>query len=677
MSATITKDIGLDKKELDDLCVNTIRFLAVDAVEKAQSGHPGMPMEAAVMGYILFTRLLRHNPKNPEWPNRDRFVLSAGHGSMLLYALLHLAGYGISLEELKNFRQWGSKTPGHPEYGETPGVETTTGPLGQGFGSGVGMALAQRYQAHRFNRPGHEIIDHKIYVFCSDGDMMEGVSSEAASIAGHQKLSSLIYVYLDNKISIDGSTSLAMSEDVKKRFEAYGWFVQNIDGNDAEGFEKAVLEAQKQKEKPSLIIARTHIGYGSPNKQDTAEAHGAPLGAEEAKLAKKNLEWPLEPTFYVPEEVYEKFGQAIPRGEALEAEWKKMYNAWSKEYPDLAIEWERRSDLPEGWDSSMPLFDSKEGNLPTRQASGKVLNTLADRIPALIGGSADLMDSTNVRIKSSKDALPENPGGRNIHFGVREHAMGTILNGMALYGGLVPFGSTFLIFSDYMRPAIRLAAIMKAKAIYAFTHDSIGLGEDGPTHQSIDQLASLRAIPNLTVIRPADANETSVAWHVAMQIRNGPVALILTRQKVPILDRGKLASAEGLRKGAYILSEAPNGRPDIILISTGSEVFRALQAQEKLKQLGVNARVVSMPSWELFESQPKEYKDYVLPKEVKKRISIEAASVFGWERYVGSEGVMIGMRRFGASAPGEVLMQKFGFTAENIVEKSLELLGRA
>ncbi len=667
----------MDKKELDNLCINTIRFLAVDAVEKAQSGHPGMPMEAATMGYILFTRILRHNPKNPEWPNRDRFVLSAGHGSMLLYALLHLTGYDLSLEDLKNFRQWGSKTPGHPEYGETPGVETTTGPLGQGFGSGVGMALAQRYQAYRFNRPSHQVIDHKIYAFCSDGDIMEGVSSEAASIAGHQKLNSLIYVYLDNKISIDGSTSLAMSEDVKKRFEAYGWFVQNIDGNDAEGFEKAVLEAQKQKEKPSLIIARTHIGYGSPNKQDTAEAHGAPLGAEEAKLAKKNLDWPLEPTFYVPNEVYEKFSQAIPRGEALEAEWKKMYDVWSKEHPDLAIAWERRSHLPEGWDSSMPLFDSKEGSLPTRQASGKVLNTLADRIPALIGGSADLMDSTNVRIKSSKDALPENPGGRNIHFGVREHAMGTILNGMALYGGLVPFGSTFLIFSDYMRPAIRVAAIMKAKAIYVFTHDSIGLGEDGPTHQSIDQLASLRSIPNLTVIRPADANETSVAWYVAMQIRNGPVALILTRQKVPILDRNKLASAEGLRKGAYILSEALNGRPDIILISTGSEVFRALQAQEKLKQLGVNARIVSMPSWELFESQSKEYRDYVLPPEVKKRISIEAASVFGWERYVGSEGVMIGMRRFGASAPGEFLMQKFGFTAENIVEKSLELLGRA
>lgn len=668
----------MDKKELDQLCINTIRFLSVDAVEKAKSGHPGMPMEAAVMGYTLFTRILRHNPRNPNWVNRDRFILSAGHGSMLLYAVLHLTGYDLSIDDLKNFRQLGSKTPGHPEYREVPGVETTTGPLGQGFGTGVGMAMAQRYLSQRFNKSDHRIIDHKIYAFCSDGDIMEGVSSEAAAIAGHQKLNSLIYVYLDNRITIDGSTSLALSEDVGKRFESHGWFVQKIDGNNMDGFENAVYEAQKQKDRPSLIIARTHIGFGSPNKQDSEESHGAPLGPEETKLTKQNLGWPLEPTFYIPDDALKEFRKSIERGNVLEEDWKRKYESYVKEYPDLALEWEKENEghLPDGWDANVPSFVPDDGNLATRQASGKVLNALAASIPALIGGSADLMDSTNVRIKSSSDVLPDNPGGRNIHFGVREHGMGTILNGIALYGGLIPYGSTFLIFSDYMRPSIRIACLLKVRTIYVYTHDSIGLGEDGPTHQSIEQLSSLRAIPNLTVIRPADANETAVAWKVTLQSRNSPVALILTRQKIPVFDRNKFASADGLNKGAYILSDAPNAKPDLILIATGSEVFKAIQAQEKLSHQGVNSRVVSMPSWELFESQSKEYQDQVLPPEVKKRVSIEAASVFGWDRYVGLDGVTIGMTTFGASAPGDVAMDKFGFTVDNIVEKSLTLIGK-
>ncbi len=666
----------MDQVELDQLCINTIRFLAVDSVEKAKSGHPGLPMEAASMGYILFTRIMKHNPRNPKWPNRDRFVLSAGHGSMLLYSLLHLTGYDLSLDEIKNFRQWGSRTPGHPEYREVPGVETTTGPLGQGFGNGVGIAIAQRYQAIRFNRPGHEIINHKIYTFCSDGDIMEGISSEAASIAGHQKLSSLIYVYLDNRITIDGSTSLAISEDVGMRFEAYGWFVQRIEGNDIPAFDNAIRKAHGQSEKPSLIIARTHIGYGSPNKQDTEQAHGSPLGPEEAKLTKQNLNWPLEPTFYVPEEVYKHCRKSLERGDSFESEWNEVYEAYAKNHSELAasLEQERANPLPNGWESDLPTFNNNE-KMATRQASGKVLNHIAQKIPSLIGGSADLMDSTNVRINESTDNQPYDPKGRNIHFGVREHAMGAILNGMAVYG-LIPFGSTFLIFSDYMRASIRLAALMKLRVIYVFTHDSIGQGEDGPTHQPIGQIPHLRAMPNLTLIRPADASETVEAWRVALTNTNGQTALVLTRQKLPSLDRTKLASANGARKGGYILSEAGNGKPDIIIIATGSEVFRSIYAQEKLLEYNVNARVVSMPSWELFDLQSDDYRNEVLPPEIRKRISVEAAATFGWEHYVGLDGVSIGMTTFGASAPGDVALEKFGFTTENIVKKCLEIAGR-
>jgi transketolase len=667
----------LDPDELDQLCINTIRTLAVDSVEKAKSGHPGMPMEAASMGYILFTQLMKHNPKNPNWPNRDRFILSAGHGSMLLYSLLHLTGYDLSLDDIKGFRQWGSRTPGHPEYGEVPGAETTTGPLGQGFGNGVGMAIAQRYQAARFNRSGREIIDHNIYAFCSDGDVMEGMSSEAASLAGHQKLNSLIYVYLDNKITIDGSTSLAFSEDVGLRFESFGWFIQRIEGNDIPAFRDAVKRAQNQKEKPSLIIARTHIGFGSPNKQDSEQSHGAPLGPDETKLTKQNLNWPLEPTFHVPEAVYRHCRKALDRGNSLESEWNEAYAAYAEIHADLAasLEQERANSLPAGWDTDLPKFDNNE-ELATRQASGKVLNQVASNVATLIGGSADLMDSTNVRIKESTDSSATDPSGRNIHFGVREHAMGAIMNGLAVYGGLIPFGSTFLIFSDYMRASIRLAALMKLRTIYVFTHDSIGQGEDGPTHQPIGQIPHLRAMPNLTVIRPADANETVEAWKIALTNQNGPTALILTRQKLPGLDRNKMSSAVGVKKGGYILSEAEDGKPDVIIIATGSEVFLSVSAQEKLLEHGVKARVVSMPSWEVFDSQPKDYRDEVLPPANRKRVSIEAAGTFGWEHYIGLDGISIGMTTFGASAPGKIAMEKFGFTVENLVNQCLKITGR-
>jgi transketolase len=667
-----------DQTQLDQLCINTMRFLAVDGVQKANSGHPGMPMGAAPMAYVLWTRFMQYDPLKPGWPNRDRFVLSAGHGSMLLYSLLHLTGYDLALSELQQFRQWGSKTPGHPEYGLADGIETTTGPLGQGFGTAVGMAIAQKYLAAHFNRPGHEIVNYKIYAIVSDGDLMEGVASEAASLAGHLGLNNIIYFYDDNHISIEGSTHLAFTEDRATRFEAYDWFVQKLaDGNDLEAIDGAIRAAQAEKERPSIIMLRTHIGYGSPNKQDTAEAHGSPLGEEEVKLTKQNLGWPLEPKFYIPEEALAHFRKARESGEKAEAAWQTRLAAYRKAYPELAADWDRfvKGELPEGWTGKLPTFSPAEKPMATRQASGKVLNAISPILPTLLGGSADLAPSTNTLIKGEGDFSKGNYGARNFHFGVREHGMGAIINGMAL-SGLIPYGATFFIFSDYLRPTLRLAALMEAHSIFVFTHDSIFLGEDGPTHQPIEHLPALRAIPNLSLIRPADANETAVAWRVAIEHRGGPVALCLSRQGLPIIDRSKYGAAEGLARGAYVLADAQGKTPQIILIASGSEVAPAFDAHEKLTGEGIAARLVSMPSWDLFEKQPQSYRDEVLPPDVTARLAIEAASPFGWERYVGTKGDVIGMKRFGASAPAKVLAEKFGFTSANIVRRAHELLGR-
>ncbi len=664
-------------KKLDDLCVNTIRMLSVDGVEKAKSGHPGMPMGAAGMAYVLWTRFLRHNPLNPKWYDRDRFVLSAGHGSMLLYSLLHLTGYDLSLEELMNFRQWGSKTPGHPEYGLAPGVETTTGPLGQGFSNGVGMAIAERYLAAHFNQPGHVIVDHYTYVIVGDGDLMEGISHEAASLAGHLGLGKLICLYDDNHISIEGSTDIAFTESRTARFEAYGWHVQKVDdGNDLEAIETAITEAQKETGRPSFIAVRTHIGYGSPNKQDKAVAHGEPLGTEEIRLTKENLGWPIEPPFLIPDEAFTHFRQAVDKGKAIEARGQENFSSYKEANPDLAREWDiwMNGNLPEGWDSDIPDFPADKKGMATRVSSGSVLNAVAPRLPNLLGGSADLAPSNKTEIKGEKDFQADIYEGRNLRFGVREHAMGSILNGMALHGGLMPYGGTFLVFSDYMRPAIRLAALMDLKVIYVFTHDSIGLGEDGPTHQPIEHLSSLRTIPNLTVIRPCDANETSEAWRYALESQQGPVALALSRQGLPTLDRTTFAPASGLSRGAYILHDTKDGKPDVILIATGSEVPIALEAYEKLEEKGVKARVVSMPSWELFDKQPENYQCQVLPSEIKSRIAIEAGITQGWHRYVGSTGEVIGLDSFGASAPYKILYEKFGITVEQVVGKALALL---
>jgi transketolase len=666
------------QSQLDQLCINTIRFLAVDGVQKANSGHPGMPLGAAPMAYLLWTRFMQYNPRNPHWPNRDRFVLSAGHGSMLLYSLLHLTGYDLALSDLQQFRQWGSKTPGHPEYRLADGIETTTGPLGQGFGTGVGMGIAQKYLAAHFNRPEHEIVNYKIYALVSDGDLMEGVASEAASLAGHLGLNNLIYLYDDNHISIEGSTDLAFTEDRAARFAAYGWFVQKVaDGNDLEAMESALRAAQAETERPSIIMIRTHIGYGSPNKQDTAEAHGSPLGEEEVKLTKQNLGWPLEPKFYIPEEALAHFRKAIARGGKAEADWQTRLAKYWEAYPDLAAEWDRfvRGELPEDWTAKLPTFSAAEKPTATRQASGKALNAISPSLPTLLGGSADLAPSTDTLIKGERDFSKGNYGARNFHFGVREHSMGAILNGMAL-SGLIPYGATFFVFSDYLRPALRLAALMEVHSIFVFTHDSIFLGEDGPTHQPIEHLPALRAIPNLSLIRPADANETAVAWRVAIEHRGGPVALCLTRQGLPIIDRNKYGAAEGLARGAYVLADAQGKTPEIILIASGSEVAPALEAYEKLAEEGVAVRVVSMPSWDLFEKQPQSYRDEVLPPRVTARLAIEAAAPFGWERYVGTKGDVIGIKRFGASAPAKVLGEKFGFTAANIVQRAHRLLGR-
>ena len=680
--------------DLDRLCINTIRMLSVDMVQEANSGHPGLPMGAAPMAYALWTKFLKHNPRNPKWPDRDRFVLSAGHGSALLYSLLHLTGYDLPIEEIKRFRQWGSRTPGHPEYGDTPGVECTTGPLGQGFAMGVGMAAAERFLAARFNRPGLEIVNHYTYGLVSDGDLMEGVASEAASLAGHLRLGKLIYLYDNNSITLAGQTGLVFTEDVTKRFEAYGWQVQKVDdGNDPESISRAIHAAREEDSRPSLISIRTHIGYGSPHKQDTFEAHGSPLGPEEVLATKENLGWPPEPKFYIPGEAAAHFRKALPRGEIREKEWKEKMEAYQKAHPQLFSQWNQwmNRELPEGWERDLPSFPPDAKGMATRAAGGKVMNALAPHLPFLIGGSADLNPSTNTALKGKgnfqgprKEETPVQGAetgpwgydGANLHFGVREHGMGGILNGMALHGGVLPFGSTFLIFSDYMRPAIRLAALMKLPVIYVFTHDSVALGEDGPTHQPVEQIAGLRAMPNLTVIRPADANEVSEAWKMALQHRQGPVALVMSRQALPILDRSRFGKADGLQRGGYVLADSPGGTPDLILIATGSEIHPALEAFEKLREEGWRVRLVNLASWEIFERQTQEYKEQVLPSGISARISVEAAAPHGWHKYVGGGGKVLGIDHFGASAPAKVLLEKFGFTADNIYREANALLSQ-
>ena len=673
--------------DLEQRCINTIRMLAVDAVQQANSGHPGLPMEAAPIAYVLWTRFMRYNPRNPGWTNRDRFVLSGGHGSMLLYAMLHLTGYDLSLEEIRNFRQWESQTPGHPEYGDTPGVETTTGPLGQGIGTAVGMAMAEAHLAARYNRAGHEIVNHHTYVIASDGDMMEGVASEACSLAGHLGLGRLIVLYLDNSVTIDGGTDLAFSENTGLRFDAYGWHVQRVaDGNDLARVEAALELARQETDRPSIILCRTVIGYGSPNKAGTSKAHGEPLGEEEVELTKQHLGWPLAPKFLVPDDVRAFFQQMVLYGKGWELAWRQTFDAYAAAFPDLAASWRQAmdGDLPAGWDEDLPSFSSDQAPIATRQASGVTINALSQRVPGLLGGSADLAGSNNTMVEAETNYAAGNYEGRNLHFGVREHAMAAALNGMALHGGLRPYSGTFLVFSDYMRPAIRLAALMGIAPVYVFTHDSIGLGEDGPTHQPIEHYMALRAIPNLTLIRPADAAETAEAWVAALRRKDGPVALLLTRQKLPVLDRSgdgqassaALASADGLHRGAYVLADT-DGQPDVILIASGSEVYLALEARDALAGEDVAARVVSMPSWELFEAQIEEYRESVLPASVPARLAVEPGVTLGWERYVGPRGDVIGLERFGASAPGDVAFENLGFTAVNIADRAKALIASA
>ncbi len=652
---------------------DTIRILAAEAVQKANSGHPGMPMGMADAAVTLWTQFLKHNPADPGWWNRDRFVLSAGHGSMLLYSLLHLSGYDLPLSELQRFRQWGSKTPGHPEYGLTPGVETTTGPLGQGIGNAVGMAMAERWLATHFNRPGFPIIDHYTYVIASDGDLMEGISHEIGALAGHLRLGKLIVLYDDNGISIDGPTSLTWSEDVLARFQAYGWHTQRVDGHDPQAVAIAIRNAQAETTRPSLIACRTHIGYGSPNRQDSHKAHGEPLGVEEVRLVKERLGWPTDVEFFIPDEVREWMRSLGAQGAARQAEWEAMFARYAEAYPQEAavLRQAMSGELPEGWDADLKFNWTAGQTLATRAASGQVLNAIAPRLPTLIGGSADLTPSNNTRPQGIAAITPEDFNGRYIHFGVREHGMGAIMNGMALHGGVRPYGGTFLVFSDYMRPSIRMAALMHLPVIFVFTHDSIGVGEDGPTHQPIEHFTALRAIPNLYVFRPADAKETVIAWRVALQRRHGPTALILTRQALPVLEQ----PVENADRGAYILLEAPGeGDPQVILLASGSEVHLAVAAAQRLIAEGVRARVVSMPCWELFEAQPLEYRQQVLPPEVRARVAIEAGATLAWGRYVGLDGIVIGLDRFGASAPAKVLFEQFGLTAEAIVTATKKLL---
>ena len=670
-SVSVTGDVA-------DRACDTIRFLAVDAVERAKSGHPGLPMGMADAAFTLWIRTLRHDPEDPAWPDRDRFVLSAGHGSMLLYALLHLGGYDLSLDEIKRFRQWESKTPGHPEFGDTPGVETTTGPLGQGFGNAVGMALAAHRLAARFNDDGFEPIGHRVFGIVSDGDLMEGVASEAASLAGHLKLGRLTLLWDDNHVTIEGPTELAFTENVDARFAAYGWHVVRVDdGNDLAALDEALAAAREEDDRPSLVIVRTHIGYGSPNKQDTAEAHGAPLGADEVLLAKTQLGWPAEGPFEVPMEALDEWRKARERGEAMQLVWQQRCDAYRAAYPDVAADLERRLQraLPAGWTDRLPVFAPGDGSLATRAASGKVINALAPAITELIGGSADLTPSNNTLIKGEGDFSATDRAARNLRFGVREHAMAGILNGMALHGGVLPYAGTFLIFSDYMRPAIRLAAMMRRHVIYVFTHDSIGLGEDGPTHQPVEMLASLRAIPGLVVLRPADANEVSWAWRIAIERRDGPTALALTRQSLPILDRRQLGAADGVARGGYVLLDPPKGKPSAILLATGSEVHLALDAARALADEGRYVRVVSMPSLELFAAQPAAYRDAVLPPAVRVRVAVEAAHPQPWWRWVGDAGDVVGLDHFGASAPYQRLYQEFGMTADVVATRVRARLG--
>ncbi|MEX2600534.1 MAG: transketolase [Balneolaceae bacterium] len=662
--------------ELDQRCVNTIRTLSMDAVQAANSGHPGMPMGMADVAYVLWTKFLKHNPGNPNWFDRDRFILSAGHGSMLLYSLLHLTGYEVSLEELKNFRQLHSLTPGHPEYGLTPGVETTTGPLGQGFGTGVGMAMAEAFMAEKFNRFEDGLIDHYTYAIVSDGDLMEGISHESASMAGHMKLGKMIYLYDSNKISIDGSTDLAFTDDSRKRFEAYGWHVVEVDGHDHKEIEEGIRSARKETGRPSLVICKTQIGFGSPNKQGTAASHGAPLGEEEIRLTKKNLNCDPDKKFYIPDEVYEQFRRAMPKGDELENEWNKKVKSFRAAHPAEAEQFDLHVNrtLPDNLEEALPTFDADAKGNATRNTSRVVINALGNAIPQFFGGSADLTGSTKTDMDDKGTFGPGSYSGRNVHYGVREHGMGAALNGIALHGGLIPFGATFLIFSDYLRPSIRIAALSKIPSMFVFTHDSIGLGEDGPTHQSVEQLASLRAIPNTVVLRPADANETAWAWKVAIERTDGPTLMALTRQNLPTFDRSNGAPASLVEKGGYILREAPSGKPQVILMATGSEVEIIMQAADLLEEKGIAARVVSMPSLELFAAQPAEYRKKVLPPDVKARISVEAGTTFGWDRWVGEEGYAIGIDRFGESAPYEEVYEYLGITAEKVVEKAEELI---
>jgi transketolase len=677
------------KETLENLCINTIRILSADAVQAANSGHPGMPMGTAAMAYTLWTRFLKYNPADPQWFNRDRFVLSAGHGSMLLYSLLHLTGYDLPLAELKRFRQWGSKTPGHPERGHTVGVEVATGPLGQGFGNGVGMAIAEAWLAATYNRPGHNIVDHYTYAICGDGDLMEGVTQEAASLAGHLRLGKLIYLYDQNHISLAGATNLCFTEDVEARFAAYGWHTHSVaDGNDTAEVAAAIEAAQKEVERPSLILAHTHIGYGSPKKQDTFGAHGSPLGEEELQATKRALGWPIMDKFYLPHEAVDHFREALGRGAAAQQAWRTQFDAYKKDFPAEAAEFERivNGKLPADWAADIPKWNPADKPTSTRVAGGAVLNALAKRISNIVGGSADLNPSTETALKGLGDfqpsefAGPGTPGavggiwaygGRNVAFGVREHAMGAAVNGMAAHGGLLPFSATFLVFSDYMKPSIRLGALSGLKALYVFTHDSIAVGEDGPTHEPVEQLAGLRAIPGLTVIRPADATETAEAWAFAVE-HNGPTLFALSRQNLPHLDR-KTAKEPGVARGAYILSEAEGGAPEVILIGTGSEVSLCMKAQESLKGSGVRARVVSMPSWNIFDLQDDAYRERVLPSSIKKRVTVEAGCSQGWHRWA-AEGTIIAIDHYGASAPGDEVMKNFGFTAEHVAAAALQLL---
>jgi transketolase len=677
---------------LDQRCIDTLRFLSVDMVQKAESGHPGLPLGAAPMAYVLWQHFLKHDPADPQWLDRDRFVLSAGHGSALLYSLLHVTGYNLSLDDIKQFRQWGSKAPGHPERGHTPGVEVTTGPLGQGLANAVGMAMAEAQLAARYNRDDHAVIDHNTWVIASDGDLMEGVASEAASLAGHLQLGKLNVLYDDNSVTLSAGTDITFTEDRAARFAAYGWHVLTVDdGNDVAAIQAALQRARDEVARPSLVLIRTHIGYGSPE-QDSFKSHGSPLGEQDVAATKHKLGWPEQPLFLMPDDAMAHFRTALERGKRATDEWQARFDAYAKACPDLAAELRNsvESKLPKGWDADVPVFPADAKGMATREAGGKVLSAIAPKLPALTGGSADLDPSTYTAVKGLGDFDPRaTPGddqqgsdgggwsyaGRNLHFGVREHAMGAICNGMAAHGGIIPYDATFLIFSDYMRPPIRLAALMRLHVIHVFTHDSIALGEDGPTHQPVEQLAGLRSVPNLLVIRPADANETAVAWRVALEVADRPVALVLSRQKVSTLDRGKYAPADGLRKGAYVLLDVAGGKPDVVLMGTGAETGLVLAAAEKLQSEGIAARAVSMPSWELFDQQSRNYRDTVFPPNVRARLAVEAGSSQGWHRYVGDGGHVLGVDRFGASAPGSEVMERYGFTVDNVCALARGLIG--